>query len=85
MHPTFLDSVYVGVCVCVCTHTREREKERERTRSLGTGLKLPIFREREVWLRVLIDLDSNPDFSPFQLHVTLDVWDYPSQTQFSHR
>ena len=41
----------------------------------GTHWRLAVFREREVWLGIQIDLDSNPDSSPYQLCVTLGTLD----------
>ena len=45
------------MCVCVEKH---REREVVRTCFRGTSLHIAVLREREVWFRIQIDLDSDP-------------------------
>lgn len=60
--------------VCVWGGREERMRERELIFG-GTDLGVVVFREREVWLGVQIDLGSNPNSSPYQLCVTLGILD----------
>lgn len=51
----------LGDCVCVCVlRNRGREREVVRTCFRGTSLHIAVFREREVWFGIQIDLDSDP-------------------------